>query len=200
MKKNYISARRVSLVAAATLAIVACPTPAFAEGADASILVPKMAEFIPALIAFLIIWAIMAKSAWPKILDALDNRQKKIQDDINEADAAKAKAAEELEELDRKLADAQRQSDEIIAEAKRAAEQSRSEILAKAQDDAASIIARAHESVENERRVATNELRNSVADLSVEMASKIIGESLDDKAHRKLIEKYFSEVGDFDDE
>lgn len=197
MKKNHSIARWQAIGVA--MAALALPTPAYAEGADASILVPKAAEFFPALIAFIIIWVIMAKYAWPKIIDALDAREKKIQDDVNEAEAAKVKAAQTQEELEHRLAEAQRQSDEIIAEAKRAAEQSRNEILAKAQSDAAGIIARAHESVENERRVAANELRNSVADLSVEMTAKIIGEKVDEEGQRKLIEKYLAEVGDFNE-
>ncbi|MCH3967558.1 MAG: F0F1 ATP synthase subunit B [Atopobiaceae bacterium] len=184
--------------AGVTFALLAVPTPANA-GADASILIPEPAEFIPALVAFLIIWALLAKFAWPSVLGMLDKRQKTIQDNLDEAEADKQKAADQLSAYDQKLADAQREADSIVADAKRDAEQERAEIVAKAQDEASKIISRAHEATENERRVAMNDLRDSVADISVEVAGKIIGEKLDDAGQKKLIEKYLAEVGDLDE-
>ncbi|MCI1665709.1 MAG: F0F1 ATP synthase subunit B [Atopobiaceae bacterium] len=175
-------------------ALVAAPTTAFAA-ADASILIPKPAEFIPALIAFLVIWFVLAKFAWPMILKNLDARQAKIKGDLDEADAAKQKAAEDLRTYEEKIADAQREADEIIADAKHTAEQSRSQIIAKAQADAADIISKAHEAVETERRTAMSSLTGEVADLSVEMAGRIIDEKLDDATQRKLVEKYLTEAG-----
>lgn len=60
------------------------PTPAFAEApSGADLLLPKMAEFIPALIAFLVIWFVLAKLAWPSILGMMEKRQQKIQDDLD---------------------------------------------------------------------------------------------------------------------
>lgn len=171
------------------------PTAAYAAGAD--ILLPKPAEFIPALIAFLIIWFVLAKLAWPKITKTLDERQEKIQGDIDEAEATRVQAQQELEAYKKKVADAQAKADDIIAEAKRSAEEQRSEVRAQAQKEAADIIANAHEAVENERRSALTELTDSVANLSVEIAGKIIDENLDTDKQRKLVEKYLAEVGNF---
>ena len=81
--------------AAAAAAVLATPTFALAEGVGADILIPKPAEFIPALIAFLVIWFVLAKLAWPSILGMMEKRQKKIQDDLDSAAESKAKAAEE---------------------------------------------------------------------------------------------------------
>jgi F-type H+-transporting ATPase subunit b len=200
MKTYNHTPRRVTTLAALTLAaLVACPTPALAESAaDASILIPKPAEFIPALIAFLIIWFVLAKFAWPKIIKVLDDRQAKIQSDMDEAEASKLKAAEDQQTYEDKLVEAQREADEIIADAKRAAESERAQIVSKAQTEAASIISRAHEAVESERRTAMNSLTDQVADLSVEMAQKIIGNSLDADTQHKLIEKYLTEAGNLD--
>ena len=63
------------------------------ESGGADILIPKMAEFVPALLIFLIIWFLLAKFVWPKVISVLDAREHKIEDSIEEADATKAEAA-----------------------------------------------------------------------------------------------------------
>lgn len=87
------------------------PTLAFAEGTEsggADILIPKMAEFVPALLIFLIIWFLLAKFVWPKVISVLDAREHKIEDSIEEADATKAEAAEIRDEADAIVAEARR--------------------------------------------------------------------------------------------
>ena len=175
--------------------VLSLPTVALAESPSGpDLLLPKPAEFIPALIAFLIIWLIMAKLAWPSILGMMEKRQQKIQDDLDSAEKSKAKAAAEAQSYEDKLVDANRKAEEIISEAKKEAEEERSQILAKAQHEASDIIAKAHGAVDSERRKATIELSSSVVDLSVEIASKIIGNDLTEDQQRRLAEKYLAEV------
>ena len=117
------------------------PTPAFAEApSGADLLLPKMAEFIPALIAFLVIWFVLAKLAWPSILGMMEKRQQKIQDDLDAAANEKVAAEKEHREYQAQIAEARHEADEIVAKAKREAEAERSRILAKAQEDAAQML------------------------------------------------------------
>ncbi|HJB55141.1 MAG TPA: ATP synthase F0 subunit B, partial [Candidatus Olsenella avistercoris] len=74
----------------------------------------------------------------------------------------------------------------------------RARILAKAQHEAADVIAKAHGALESERHKAMIELSSSVVDLSVEIATKIIGDSLSEEDQRRLAEKYLAEVGSSD--
>ncbi len=190
-------ARKASGMGAAALAaLLAAPTPAYAAGAD--ILLPKPAEFIPALIAFLIIWAVLAKMAWPMIIGILDERQAKIEGDLKAAEDAKVQAQANVREYEGRIADADREAADIVAAARREAEEERAAILAKAQKDAAATIAKAHDAVDSERRKAMIELSGSVVDLAVEIAGKIIGNDLSDAEHRALAEKYLAEVGSSD--
>ena len=186
--------RRAATIGGVSLAtLLASPVPAFAAGAD--ILLPKPAEFIPALIAFLIIWIILAKMAWPMIIGILDARQAKIEGDLKAAEDAKEQAEESARAYQQRILEAEHEAADIIAAAKRQAEQERSEILAAAQKDAAATIAKSRDAVESERKKAMAELSTSVVDLSVEIASKIIGNALDASQHRALAEKYLAEVG-----
>lgn len=195
--------RALHLIAAGALLALGTPVVALAEEEENTgmkLLMPNMAEFIPACVAFLIIFFIMSKFAWPMILKMMDEREQKIQGDLDaaekahaEADAAKEACEARLEEADRKAAD-------IIAEAKRDAEVLRAETLAKAQEESQAIIAKAHDVIDAERAKAMSELSGSVVDLSVEIASKVIGDALDEDQQRKLAAKYLAEVGSLNDD
>lgn len=191
--RKGLVAQAGAVAAAATLAT---PTFAFADEAVGSdILIPKVAEFVPALIAFLIIWIVLAKLLWPSVLEMMDKRQQKIQEDLDAAEKSRVEAAEQAKSYESKIVDAHREADAIIAKAKKEAEEERTQLLAKAQREAADIIAKAHGAVDSERRKAMIELSSSVVDLSVEIATKIIGNDLSEDEQRKLAEKYLAEVG-----
>ncbi len=174
------------------------PTTAYAIGAD--ILIPKPAEFIPALIAFLVIWAILAKLAWPMIIKALDEREEKIAGDLKAAEDAKVKAEDHVRDQEEQIAAAKREAASIISAARREAEEERSKIIAEAQASAVNLIAKAHDAIDSERKKAMVELSAQVVDLSVEIATKIIGEALDDEEQHRMAEKYLMEVGDLNEE
>lgn len=196
------TAMRLAACACAASGIaLGTPVVALAEesAVGPDILIPKMAEFIPALIAFLVILLILAKLVWPPVLDMMEKRQQKIQDDLDAAERSKVQAAEEARSYEAKILDAHREADAIVAKAKKEAEEVRSAVLAKAQREAADIIAKAHGAVDSERHKAMIELSSSVVDLSVEIASKIIGNNLSVEEQRKLAEKYLAEVGASDE-
>ena len=187
------------LAHAGVVAGVVMGTPALALAEESAvgpdILIPKPAELIPALIAFIIILLDLAKLVWPSVLDMMEKRQQKIQDDLDAAERSKIQAAEEAKSYEAKILDAHHEADAIVAKAKKEAEEVRSAVLAKAQREAADIIAKAHGAVDSERHKAMIELSSSVVDLSVEIASKIIGNDLSVEEQRKLAEKYLAEVG-----
>ena len=196
MNRNMKGLERMGAAALASVAMaMQFPTVALADSPSSTdLLLPKPAEFIPALIAFLIIWAVLAKFALPSIVEMMEKRQQKIQDDLDSAEKSKAQAAAEAQSYEDKLVEANRKAEEIISAAKKEAEEERSQILAKAQHEASDIITKAHGAVDSERRKATIELSSSVVDLSVEIASKIIGNDLTEDQQRRLAEKYLAEV------
>ena len=170
------------------------------ENTGMKLLMPNMAEFIPACVAFLIIWFLMAKFAWPMVLGMMDEREKKIKGDLDAAEAARTEADEAKAQIAAKLEEADRKADEILAEAKRDAEVMRADMIAKAQEESQAIIAKAHDVIDAERAKAMAELSGSVVDLSVEIASKVIGNGLDVEQQRALAIKYLAEVGSLNDD
>ncbi len=184
-----------SAVGALVAVILTAPTPALAASAF-DILVPKPAEFIPALVAFIVIWVILAKLVWPTVLKTLDARQQTIQNNLDAAEQAKVEAAEALKKAEAAVDKAQIQADDIVAEAKKTAEASRAAIIEKANADAKQIADRARENIDAERNAAMAELVDQAADLAVDLASKILGEHLDVETQKRLIEKSLAEAGD----
>jgi F-type H+-transporting ATPase subunit b len=176
------------------------PVAALAEEENTGIklLMPNMAEFIPACVAFIIIFVILSKFAWPTVLKMMEDRENKIQGDLDAAAAARTDAEAQAQAYKERIAAAEREADEIVAKAKREAEDERAAILAKAQKDAAATIAKSRDAIETERKKAMIELSGSVVDLSIEIASKVIGDELDDAKHRALAEHYLAEVGSSD--
>jgi F-type H+-transporting ATPase subunit b len=187
--RGFAGALGAALVTFAAPAVALAETP---SGPD--ILLPKPAEFVPALIAFLIIWAVLAKLAWPSILGMMEKRQQKIQGDLDAAEQARREAETSAEAYQTKILEAEREAEEIRSAARREAEEKRIEILAEAQKEAAATIAKAKDAVSNERKKAMIELSGQVVDLSVEIASKIIGNDLSQDAQRRLAERYLQEV------
>ncbi len=189
---------RATVAAAISSFVLAVPAQAFAEESSnkAEILIPKMAEFIPALIAFLIIWVVLAKFAWPQILSMMDERGKRIQESLDEAETTKKKAIASRKEYDELVTDARRKSADIVLEARKDAEAERARIIEAAHKEAEDIIAKAHANAEDERNTIYAAAAASIADLSVSVASKIVGETLDqDGEQRRLIERYVKEAG-----
>lgn len=189
---------RATVAAAISSFVLAVPAQAFAEESSnkAEILIPKMAEFIPALIAFLIIWVVLAKLAWPQILSMMDERGKRIQESLDEAETTKKKAIASRKEYDELVTDARRKSADIVLEARKDAEAERARIIEAAHKEAEDIIAKAHANAEDERNAIYAAAAASIADLSVSVASKIVGETLDqDGEQRRLIERYVKEAG-----
>lgn len=189
---------RATVAAAISSLVLAVPAQAFAEESSnkAEILIPKMAEFIPALIAFLIIWVVLAKFAWPQILSMMDERGKRIQESLDEAETTKKKAIASRKEYDELVTDARRKSADIVLEARKDAESERARIIEAAHKEAEEIIAKAHTTVEDERKSIYAGAASSIADLSVAVATKIVGEALEDEAEqKKLIERYIQEAG-----
>ena len=179
----------------------AFPALAFASEEEAggiNAILPDMAEFIPMLIIFIVLWIILAKFGWPMFESMLDKREKMIKDALEKSEEARIESERVLEEYRAQLADAKTQAAQIVADAKQTGEAAKADITAKAQSEATDMIAKAKAAIEAEKKAAIAELQSSVADTSVAVAARLIGEDLTDGEHRKIIERYVNEAGSFD--
>lgn len=186
--------------AATAAASLACafPTLAFAsEKEGIAVLIPDMNEFIPMLVIFILILIILGKFGWPVIDRIITTRETTIKEALKKSEEAQIESERTLAEYKEQLADAKAQSAQIIADARATGEAVKADITAKAQVEAADMIAKAKVAIEAEKKQAVSELQASVADISVDVAARLIGEDLTEGEHRKIIERYVKEAGSF---
>ena len=187
-----------SMACAAAAATALCPTLAFASeetsgGIDA--ILPQMDEFIPMLIAFLILWFILAKFGWPLFDGMLKKREDTIKNSLEKSEEARQESERLLAEYREQLEGAKAQAQQMLNNARQSCDAMESEAKQKAQEEAAAIVAKAKVAIEAEKQSAISELKGSVVDLSVDIATRVIGEDFSDEEHRKLIERYVKEAG-----
>ncbi|MDR3136667.1 MAG: F0F1 ATP synthase subunit B [Coriobacteriales bacterium] len=203
-----MKARLMRITVAFSLLLVlllALPTLAFASeetegtGIGIELFIPKPGEFFPMLVGFVVLWAILAKFGWPALTGMIDKRTQSIKESLEQAENAKIQGQQLLDEQKAELAEAKKQAAEIIAQSKQTAEAVKAEITAQAQHEAEAITSRARQAIDVEKQAAIAELQGFVADFSVAVAQKVIGSDLSDTEHRRIIERYVSEAGDFGD-
>ncbi|MDR0346976.1 MAG: F0F1 ATP synthase subunit B [Coriobacteriales bacterium] len=168
------------------------------EAGGLALLIPKPGEFIPMLICFILIWVILAKFAWPTIIGMLDKRVTTISGALEKAEVTRVESERLLEEQKAHLEEAKKQAAQIIVDARTTGEAMRAEMAAQAQEDARLLIDKANAAIEAEKKMAIAQLQSSVANLSVSVAGRLIGQDLSDSDHRKLIERYLAEAGSLD--
>jgi F-type H+-transporting ATPase subunit b len=132
--------------------------------------------------------------AYKPILRMLDERSARIKKGLEDAEAASRRAAEMEQEFDQRMAEARREGQEIIAQATQISEKARQDILDKAREEARVQIDKAKDEIARERELAMAELRQQVAELSLAISEKVIGEALDDRSQRRLIADFLEQT------
>ena len=147
------------------------------------------------LVSFLIVLFILGKFAWKPILNALKERETSIEDALKSADKAR-EAMENLKSDNEKLlAEARAERERMLREARDTKDAIINEAKGKAAAEANRLLQMAREAINNEKMAAITELKNQVANLSIEIAEKILREQLKDASKQKeLAEKYLKEV------
>ncbi len=146
------------------------------------------------LVVFLLLLVALAKTAWPAILRAVEEREKKIQAQIEAAQKANQDAQRVLAEYQQRLAGARAEAQELVASGRQAADKVREEILARARGEHEELIARARREIVAEREKAVADLRREAVELSLAAAGRVIERNLDTEADRRLVQEYLNSL------
>jgi F-type H+-transporting ATPase subunit b len=156
-------------------------------------LIPHTAELIVGAIAFTLLFLTLRKFVVPMFEKAYTDRTNAIQGGIERAEKAQLEAQRALTQYNEQLSKAREEAQTLREEARVQGAAIIEDLRTKAQDEAARITATAHASIEAERQQAIASLRNEVGTLAVELASKIVGEALDDQARQSRVVDRFLE-------
>ena len=153
-------------------------------------------DFILVAGSFLLLIILIKKFAWENITSTFEQRAKKISDDIDGAESARQKAEDLAQKRETELAGSRQEATTIIENAKETAEKNKAGILADAADEAGRLKEKANQEIAQTKAEAMNSIKGDVADLTVNLASKILGQQLDQEAHKELIDRYIDKLGD----
>lgn len=146
-----------------------------------NLFLPESGLVIWMLVAFSILFFVLAKFAWPGIMKSITQRQEHIADSLRKADEA-VKTLESLQEKGNKIiAEAQAEQIKMVQETKDLNQKMIAEAKVKAESEAAKIIEAANEQIKRDKEDAIKALRQEVAALSIEMAEKVLKKELTDK-------------------
>ncbi len=144
------------------------------------------------IVVFGILLVLLWKFGWPAILKSVEERERRIQAQLDEAERARTESARLLEEHKRMVAAARTEAQEMLAKAKAVAEKERETLLAQARQEYEQLLARARKDIGAEKEKAILELRREAVDLSIAAASKLIEAQLDTEANRRLVTEYLA--------
>jgi F-type H+-transporting ATPase subunit b len=153
------------------------------------------ATFFIELAAFLVMLAVLWRFAYPAIEQAATARQKQIADALEAAAKERAEAEARLKEAEAKLSDATAQAQEVIAGAAKSGQQLREELKAKGEEEAQRQREKAVRDIEAARQQALESIRSEVAEIVITVTEKVVGDALDARAHKRLIDEAIKEVG-----
>jgi F-type H+-transporting ATPase subunit b len=146
------------------------------------------------IVVFAISYYILRRTVFPRIGEALDQRSKKIEGDIDAAEQIRQQANKVLDEYRERLKEARGQSDEIVQRARQAAETHEKEAKEHGQELVSEAGKRAEREIELATQRALDDIRKEVADLTVMATEKVTRKTLDEADQRRLVEQALSEL------
>ncbi len=158
-------------------------------------LIPTAPEFIIGTIVFLVVFGLLAKMFMPRIQQTLAERTELIEGGLARSEEAQAEAKQLLDQYREQLAEARHEAARLREEAREQGAQIIAEMREQAQAEARRVTEAAQVQIEAERQQALNTLRTEVGTLAVELASRIVGESLTEEARqRRLVDRFLGEL------
>ena len=166
-----------------------------ADASQQDPLIPSLPELIIGTICFVLVFGFLGKVFLPRIQKTLAERTDLIEGGLNRADEAQAEAKRVLDEYKAQLAEARHEASRMREEAKEQGSQIKAELRAQGEAERQRIVEAAHAQIDADRQQAINALRAEVGTMAVELASRIVGESLEDEARQRgTVDRFLAEL------
>ncbi|MCK6604285.1 MAG: F0F1 ATP synthase subunit B [Ignavibacteriaceae bacterium] len=164
-------------------------------GEDAGLLGVNIGLAFWTVLTFLLLLLILGKFAWKPILKALDERETNIKSSLEAAERAKEETRKLTDENQKILAQAMEEANKLREESRSQAESIKNDILAEAKKKSDEMLASATHEIEVKKQEALSEIKNQIADISIDIASKILKANVDKEKNKTLIESGLNEIG-----
>ncbi|MFW6256566.1 MAG: F0F1 ATP synthase subunit B [Bacillota bacterium] len=151
-------------------------------------------NFFLQLLNFLVLMFLLKKFLYQPIIQLLDKREEKINNELDEAARRKKEAQEKKQKYEAQIQGARSEAQDIVQKAERRGKKRAREIIDEAREDAENIKQNKLEEIEQAQRDAARQLRDYAADLSIQAAGKLLQEQLDEEQQRELVTRYIEEL------
>jgi F-type H+-transporting ATPase subunit b len=155
---------------------------------------PDPGLFIWTIVTFLVLLALLAKFAWRPLLEALERRQERIRNALEDADRARRELERLQQESLKIMQQARIEAESIVTQTRADAERLREELKHKAKDEADNILRNAQQQIQLQTRQAIQEIRHEVADIAVLLASKLLERNLAKEDNARLIDDTLKQI------
>ncbi len=145
-------------------------------------------------ITFLVVLAILSKVALRPILSTIENREKAIRQDLEQAQKQREEAQQLLEQHRKMMAEAESEAQRLLKESRELADQKRQELLKQAKEQSQKLVEQAKKEIEQEKENALASLKAEVADLAITAAEKIIMHNLDKEKQKEIVDQYIKDL------
>jgi F-type H+-transporting ATPase subunit b len=160
-----------------------------------SLTTPAVGTLFWSVLIFGLFFLLLSKFAWKPILAAVKARDEMIRSSLESAEKAKEDMLKMQSDNEAILRKAREERENILKEAREVRDKLIGEAKGKASEEAERLIEKARQGIESEKRKALSEIKEQVASLSVEIASRLLGEKLTQTGEQdKLIDKYLKEI------
>ncbi|MFQ6616453.1 MAG: F0F1 ATP synthase subunit B [Fidelibacterota bacterium] len=150
--------------------------------------------FIWSIITFLVLLAFLARFVWKPLMGALERREKRIRESLEDARKAREEAERISREFDRMIARARSEAQAIVKQGKATGERLKQDMVARAKEESDRIRTDAEKRIGAEKQKAIAEIREEVVNLSLQVASKIIGKKLTRRENLSLIQESLERI------
>jgi F-type H+-transporting ATPase subunit b len=162
---------------------------------DAYPIIPHPGELIVGIVSFVLLYFLAKRYVVPRLETMLAERRRSIEGGIERAEAMQAEAKAALERYQAQLAEARTEAAQIREQARTEGQQILEELRAQAQEESARIVARGQEQIQAARQQVVNELRVQIGTLAVDLAGRVVGESLAEEARRRgTVDRFLDEL------
>ena len=155
---------------------------------------PDVGLMIWTLLVFGISMLLLWKLAFPRIAEALDRRQRAIEESIDMAERTRSEADQLLAEYRERLTAARQQADDIVARSRKAGEQLEADFVNRGKERREELLEQARRDIEAETRRAIQEIRAEVADLTIMATEKVTRKTLTSADQRRLVDEAVAEL------
>jgi F-type H+-transporting ATPase subunit b len=149
---------------------------------------------IAAILIFLTVFIILSRTAWPKILGGLADREAKLREGIEASKRLKAEADQIREQYESKLAEARAEAQTMLAETKAQQQAFAAELRAKAEQDLTQMKERARRDIDAAKRAAVGEIYSEAADLATMVAGKILKREVTTGDQQRLVDESLAQL------